>query len=440
MEITKYYKLYKLHVPKLKQNNKSKYRGNCPFHKEKTLQNKAFSVDIETGQYYCHSCGVKGNAITFARHFGEDEKQYYDFGFNNNSIPASVSNVIYKDSKNWLKNMNPIWDVNLLESLKVGWCEGNNNYVFNIFDDNRKIINVKHHKGKQYSGAKASLYPNHFIRDYKRSYIIITEGEKDVISLLTFGFQSITSTGGALTVPIDISILKEFDKIYLCFDNDEAGDDGIDKWIKKLKHQNPKQHIRICDLSKYIENGGDVTDYLSSNNKNRKSFIYEILFKSKYAKSTAVDQHDLFRKTALLKDFQNLSVNDQNVFFNLFIRATRYRVDHVNYNRIPVRLNPGEYVKSDDKLAKLCGRGMTARKVGTSLEHLQKHKFISIQKLKQQKGKIFKIHGWNNENVQGPCGMNNTKNVEEEFPIFTITGKNNSIEKCEIKKAENEEG
>jgi len=42
--------------------NKREATALCPFHKEK---NPSFSVNLNTGQFICFSCGARGNMITF---------------------------------------------------------------------------------------------------------------------------------------------------------------------------------------------------------------------------------------------------------------------------------------------------------------------------------------------------------------------------------------
>lgn len=61
---------FKKYLPDLKKGNGDQWRGSCPFHHEKTPENKSFSVNVNTGQYKCFNpicCAhVGGNAKTFS--------------------------------------------------------------------------------------------------------------------------------------------------------------------------------------------------------------------------------------------------------------------------------------------------------------------------------------------------------------------------------------
>lgn len=64
-----YITFYRDHVHELKPVGKDEYKGHCPFPEShsKGDRNPSFSVNTETGQYQCFSCGAKGNLISFCK-------------------------------------------------------------------------------------------------------------------------------------------------------------------------------------------------------------------------------------------------------------------------------------------------------------------------------------------------------------------------------------
>lgn len=395
--IMDYFSLYQKYATNLKNGSGNQWRGNCPFHNEKTKKNKSFCVDMDTGRYYCHSCGAKGNAITFAIHFGESTYTYHN---NTNLLgrhKLEIENVFtyHKQLLDKLDNTPSFWNVKYIKLLKVCWNIDKGNFVFPIFNENNEIINVKHHQGLQFVGAKATLYPLQLLSKYDGSYIIITEGEKDVVSLLSNGLQAVTSTGGAKGIPKDISALMEFKNIYICLDNDKSGDAGTDLWIKRIKELKQKSCIRVCDLSNYVDDGGDVTDYFSVEDKSQKTFIDEIIKKSIWAKMPGSDVPDYLRNVMLSQKTKKLSARDRLVLFELIIRATRYRTVFENFNGMRVRVRPGYFVKSYPKLAKLCGKGMTTKMVIKATDKLVSLELIHKENLKRKRGMKFIIRNWN---------------------------------------------
>ena len=62
--IPDYEELYSSYVGKFKITQKGRQAtGLCPFHND---HHPSLSMNIETGCYFCHSCGAKGNAYQFA--------------------------------------------------------------------------------------------------------------------------------------------------------------------------------------------------------------------------------------------------------------------------------------------------------------------------------------------------------------------------------------
>jgi DNA primase len=56
---------YQNFVSFVKQEDKQIY-ALCPFHKEKV---PSFTINTDTGQWYCHGCGEGGGYVTFLQKF-----------------------------------------------------------------------------------------------------------------------------------------------------------------------------------------------------------------------------------------------------------------------------------------------------------------------------------------------------------------------------------
>lgn len=395
-----YLTLFQKYMPSLKKGSGNQWRGNCPFHKEKTPKNKSFSVNMETGQYHCKSCGAKGNAITIANHFGDSTYTYHKNTNLSGYQKVEIENV-FTYHKQLLDNLDYApgsWNTEIIKLLKVGCDIDKENFVFPIFNANNEIINVKHHHGSQFRGASAKLYPLQLLSIYDDSYIIVAEGEKDMTTLLSQGLQTVTSTGGSKAVPNNISQLLRFQNIYICLDNDDPGDVGTDLWIMKLKKLDQKSYVRVCDLSKFVDEGGDVTDYFNIKGKSQQTFKEEILVRSVWGKMPRTDVPDYLRKIMLSDVMKKLSMRDQIVLFNLIIRATRYRCKIENFNGMRVPMKPGEFVKSYGKLAELCGKDMTATMVDDATSKLVSLGLLRKENLKMKRGMKFSLIGWIDEN------------------------------------------
>lgn len=410
--------LFEKYVPNLKKGSGNQWRGNCPFRSEKTKKNKSFCIDMDKGLYHCKSCAAKGNAVTFAKHFGECIYPHHNYTHLGGYQKLEIDNIATYHNKllENLKYAPRFWNIEIIKKLNVGWDIYKNNFVFPIFNDQEKIINVKHHHGPQFKGASAGLYPLNLVNSYDDSHIVVPEGEKDVISLLSHGIQAVTSTGGATAIPNDISALLRFKKIYLCLDNDLAGDAGVDLWIKRLKEIDPKNYVRVCDLSGHVNEGGDVTDYFSLTWKSGDSFLKEVIDRSLWAKMPGTDVPDYLRTIAKSDEMKKLSMRDQVVLFNLIHRATRYRVTTSSINGMRVRMRPGEYITTYPKFANLCGKDVTPKMVIGAVDKLVKLGFIKAENLKMKRGMKFTLNGWINNNghskshsEQAKMGIQNIK-------------------------------
>ncbi len=69
--------LFNKHCDKMHRLSGGQYVSLCPFHND---SKRSFSFN-EDGLYNCKACGKSGNAITFAKHFGENPKPFFSNTF-----------------------------------------------------------------------------------------------------------------------------------------------------------------------------------------------------------------------------------------------------------------------------------------------------------------------------------------------------------------------
>lgn len=87
-------------------------------------------------------------------------------------------------------------------------------------------------------------------------YVVVCEGEFDRLVLESRGFPAVTSTGGALTFRLAwAEALRAVPQVYVCFDADEAGRIGAERFARLVPH------ARVVTLPPEVGEGGDVTDF-----------------------------------------------------------------------------------------------------------------------------------------------------------------------------------
>jgi DNA primase len=111
-------------------------------------------------------------------------------------------------------------------------------------------------------GGKVTLYGFDKLK-YECNDVVITEGELDSLVLWSHNIQAVSSTGGALSFQEDWAEQLHsmcHKNIYLCFDNDDAGAQGMVKVLKYIPDAKiiliPEQP-GVKDISDFVSRGGD---------------------------------------------------------------------------------------------------------------------------------------------------------------------------------------
>lgn len=111
------------------------------------------------------------------------------------------------------------------------------------------------------TGGDAAIFNAEVLKD-KPDQLVICEGEFDCLVLRAFGIPAISSTAGALTFKDEwIEQLTSVRHLYICFDNDEAGEKGANELVKKLSEALPSTSILQISLPHEVGEHGDITDY-----------------------------------------------------------------------------------------------------------------------------------------------------------------------------------
>jgi len=243
--------------------------------------------NAENGQYDCKKCGEKGNALTLAKHFGDTTENYRKSTKNHEFGPALVEQChqeLPERIRSYL-NARGIPDT-LIETHKLGYGRfyGKQWITIPIKDIYGNYAFFKLRQDPAYGndkityprGAEAQLYSWENLGN-PGDQLVICEGEMDCLLLLTKGINAITSTHGAGTFRKEwAEKVGKGRKIYICFDNDEAGKKGAERVAKMVENGGTETYI--ITLPQEVEEHGDITDYFTKLNGS-----VEDLF-SKYAK------------------------------------------------------------------------------------------------------------------------------------------------------------
>jgi replicative DNA helicase len=321
--------------------------NKCPFCQTDKIDWTHFYISY-SGLHHCHRCGNSGNIITLVQHFGDytskdfsnskhslneevkapDEikleapkkepeldlkfqaelessaeiyhKTLMD-GFNSNETVSDVKEIIkYLTETRGLKK-------ETLEYFKIGWT-GTSISIPLI--ENNKVVNIRFRKNPfnqdenipkmvNTKGGKMTLFNVDCLKN-PDTKVVITEGEIDAMSLIQEGWDRVISvTCGAKTFKEEwVEILKKEKSIYLAYDNDLPGQDGLKIAVEKLGAGKcfrillPDENGTIKDLNDFfIKAKKTIDDFVSLYNKADKIKIeYAYIQDIKQATKETIEQ------------------------------------------------------------------------------------------------------------------------------------------------------
>ena len=117
--------------------------------------------------------------------------------------------------------------------------------VIPLKDNDGEVINMKFRsvppqkkKYRNCAGRPLPLFGSNLLTSNKEEFVIVVEGELDVIAMSDYGYKTncVSSPAGASAKWKDdwLNVLEPYKGFYLWYDNDHVGDSGADDLAKKL--------------------------------------------------------------------------------------------------------------------------------------------------------------------------------------------------------------
>lgn len=143
------------------------------------------------------------------------------------------------------------------EAITIPVLDTNGDFSFNKYRRN-PMSDIKPKYVYDF-GSKTSLYGWYKAKDEDK--ILITEGEMDTLVAWSKNIPAVSSTGGAKSFQNEWAELFSDKEVTLCFDNDNAGAEGMVKTLAIIPHAYIiflPDRPGVKDVSDYVQSGGDL--------------------------------------------------------------------------------------------------------------------------------------------------------------------------------------
>ena len=214
----------------------------CPICKDKK-DNPCFTLNSQTDVYFCHTTGQSGH-IKQLKGFEELDTSVFKKENNFNEVKETID---FGDTFLKTENFNKEW-INYLTGRSISEKTakkvvrlGKFNQMAIPISNGEKIVGIKYRSMDKKIFSEPGTATNLFINYNSiktRDYLIIVEGEIDLMSALEVGYENVVSlpfgAGNTRVITHQIDWLKEFKKIIIATDNDDVGKRCKREIIEKL--------------------------------------------------------------------------------------------------------------------------------------------------------------------------------------------------------------
>jgi len=265
-------------------------RGNnvlvtCPFHKNGKESKPSCSIcaveseKVPFGTFHCWSCGESGSLSKLVGFCFDGDSdlgsKWLEDNFGDVIIASSYTYFLPLDNKEEEIVDNSILDsieydnetaldylinkrhlnIDVIKYFKIGYNKKNNSIVFPVANDHNKFLFITERliNYKKFIIPGNISKPVYLLYDAKKyNTVYVCESQINALTLWGWGYPSIALFGTGSSTQFDILNNSGIVKYVLCFDGDQAGTKGRDRFINNVKN---------CIISyKVIPDSKDVND------------------------------------------------------------------------------------------------------------------------------------------------------------------------------------
>ena len=234
----------------------------CPFHSEKT---PSFTVNKETGEWFCHGCGKGGAEKEFLMEYFDVDAKVAKYVLqkleDKGVLPFPSEETVEHYHRNLMsseRDLNILYGFGftkeVIEELKLGLEDLR--IVFPIKSKTGYWVNLRRYLPpvRRVADSKEPKCLNVRKLGQRRYYpytafdqdeIIIVEGEKDCVAARSQGYNAVTGTGGSAIPVEEIYLFKDKD-VVLMLDTDQVGNNSQKTYLRLLK--GVAKSIRVVTL------------------------------------------------------------------------------------------------------------------------------------------------------------------------------------------------
>lgn len=228
----------------------------CPICNKEKKENPCFSVNIKTGNYICHTTGKGGNIKDLddfefkLPEIKEKKPRKKDIDFSE-LFKKRADHHLGGDWLSYLKGRS------ISEKGLNRFCRlGKNNTMMIPITDGEKVVAIKYRTIDKKLSCETGSSSDYFVNWQNvenKSYLIIVEGEIDLLSAVEAGYDNVVS------IPFGCKNLKcidnqkkwieSFSKVIIAVDNDSPGIECKNQIIDKLS--SIKSKLYTVEMGKY---------------------------------------------------------------------------------------------------------------------------------------------------------------------------------------------